>query len=202
MPQSLNARFGDFELTHDLETDVRVFLSKKDQGETFLHVQAVVTKAVELAEQFGGNTKQVKTAAWLHDLGTVIPTDELLEVAKALRLNVLPEEESNPFVIHQKVSASIAERIFGITDPVILSAVECHTTLKANASLGDKVVFVADKVARTHQAAPPYVRDMDVRLERSIDEAALVYLNYLYETLSALHPWAEEAREQLLKLTR
>ena len=81
-----------------------------------------------------------------------------------------------------------------------LSAIACHTTLRAGATLLDKVLFVADKLEWDQEGKPPYLSGMRGMLERSLDEAALFYLDYLWQrrvTLPVVHPWMIEARQQL-----
>ncbi len=98
----------------------------------------------------------------------------------------------------------IAKHAFAVPDGEVLSAIACHTTLKANASLTDKIVFVADKIAWDQTGTPPYLKEVLEGLDTSIDSAALAYLDYLWhlrDKLRVLHPWAVEARNYLLKLS-
>ena len=83
-------------------------------------------------------------------------------------------------LVHQKLSVPIARQVFSVDDAEVLSATECHTTLKANASLTDKIVFVADKIAWDQPGEPPYLDDLLNGLESSINAAALVYLEHLW----------------------
>jgi len=116
---------------------------------------------------------------------------------------VLEEERHLPMIVHQKLSAVIARDAFNITDPAILSAIGCHTTLKAGASPLDKAVFVADKLAWDQPGAPPYLAELTRALDESLDAAALCYINWLWdrrEALAVVHPWLIEARADLLQL--
>ncbi len=82
----------------------------------------------------------------------------------------------------------------------MLSAIECHTTLKGNPSELDKIVFVADKIAWDQSGTPPYLDDLLAALDRSLDQAALVYLDFLWdqrEQLRVVHPWMVAARAHL-----
>jgi HD superfamily phosphohydrolase YqeK len=103
-------------------------------------------------------------------------------------------------LLHQRLSAVIAKERFGIHDGDVLSAIGCHTTLKARASLLDKVVFIADKVAWDQPGTPPYQLALDKALAYSLDQAVFCYLDHLWqqrETLAAVHPWFVDAYQEL-----
>ena len=62
------------------------------------------------------------------------------------------------------------------------------------------VVRIADKIAWDQPGKPPYLDELLAGLERSLDEAAFVYINYLWErreTLRVVHPWLVEAYQEL-----
>ena len=106
-------------------------------------------------------------------------------------------------IVHQKLSVEIAREIFGVADEKVLSAVGCHTTLKAKASILDKVVFVADKIAWDQEGKPPYLDPMLAALETSLDAGALAYLSYLWEQrdqLKVVHPWMKDAYLELAEI--
>jgi HD superfamily phosphohydrolase YqeK len=116
---------------------------------------------------------------------------------------VLPEEETLPMIIHQKLSVVIARELFDVQDDAILSAIGCHTTLKAGANALDKVVFVADKLAWDQPGIAPFHADMWAALERSLDEVMMVYVRYLWErrdTLAVIHPWLREAYQDMMEM--
>ena len=49
-------------------------------------------------------------------------------------------------VLHAKYGAWLAENKYGIEDPEIISAIACHTTGKADMSVLDKIVYIADYI--------------------------------------------------------
>ena len=125
---------------------------------------------------------------------------ERAKIAREFGIEVLPEEDTFPMIIHQKLSVVMASELFGVTDTQTLSAIGCHTTLKRDASLLDKVVFVADKIAWDQPGEPPYLDEILEALEKSIDHAAFVYLDYIWQMrdkLKVLHPWTADAHAQL-----
>lgn len=47
-------------------------------------------------------------------------------------------------VWHGYAASILCQTQWGVTDPEILSAIECHTTGKQNMSLLDKIIYMAD----------------------------------------------------------
>jgi len=187
-------------LSGDIQTDAIAFLTRHNCPQTAHHSQQVAAQAKRLAMRFGAGLEQAETAAWLHDISAVIPADQRLHAAQSLGLEVLSEEARAPMILHQKLSRWISEAVFRIEDPLVLSAIECHTTLKANASLLDKVVFVADKIAWDQPGEPPYLNELLPALDHSFDQAAWVYLHYLWQRrdqLAVIHPWMRAAYLQM-----
>lgn len=191
--------------TGDLAADVTAFLHHHNYPHTAEHCRDVAAEARRVALKMGVNPDQAETGGWLHDVSAVIPTAERTIIAEQWGLEVLPEEAAFPMIIHQKLSVVMAREIFGINDEAILSAIGCHTTLKANAATLDKVVFIADKLAWDQPGTPLYKAEMLEALERSLDEAALVYLQYLWDrrdTLKVMHPYMVEAYRELSAIFR
>lgn len=187
---------------NNIAEDVSYFLTHHDYPKTATHSKNVAQKAHELAYQFNEDADKAEIAGWFHDISAVFPSAERANIARELDVEVLPEEDSFPMIIHQKLSLVIARDIFDVTDTEILSAIGCHTTLKRDASLLDKIVFVADKIAWDQAGTPPYLDDLLIGLEQSIDHATFVYLDYLWQMrdkLKVLHPWTAEAHAQLCK---
>ena len=103
------------------------------------------------------------------------------------------------FLLHQRISRILAEKQFGIHDPDILDAVECHTTLKKNAGLYDKVIFIADKISWDQEGLPPYYDTLKQLAKQSPDEACFFYISYQFDhnLLLMPHRWIREAFEDL-----
>ncbi|MEM7335984.1 MAG: 2-amino-4-hydroxy-6-hydroxymethyldihydropteridine diphosphokinase, partial [Chloroflexota bacterium] len=131
---------GSFQLAGDLDADVKQFFQQHDCLHLYRHVRGVALKAAELAERFGANVEHCVQGAWLHDISGVVPNRERIGLAQQLGVEVLPEEAKFPMIIHQKLSVVIAREVFKIETPDVLSAIGCHTTLKAEFSLCDQVV--------------------------------------------------------------
>lgn len=200
MQPSLAPYFHGILLTGEPHSDMIAVLRRRRFEKTIAHSLRVASEAKRLAAHFGADPLQAELAGWLHDISAIVPPQERLPLAESLQIEILPAERTAPMLIHQKLSEIIAREALGIRQPEVLSAIGCHTTLKANAGFLDKVLFVADKIQRDQPGEPPYLAELLVRLECSLDEAALCYLEYLYQrraALPVLHPWAMEAYTQL-----
>ncbi len=199
----LQPYFGSFSFSGELGQDVTAVFNHHHMPHVARHVARVAQEAKRLAKQFGADSAGAETAGWLHDISGVVPNEERVVLCHTLAIPVLPGEANFPMILHQKLSAVVAQAVFGITDTAVLSAIGCHTTLKAGASLLDKIVFVADKIKWDQAGDPPYLAEIETAVSHSIDAACLVYLRYLWQqhhTLRYAHPWFLAAYQELAKL--
>lgn len=190
----------NFEKTGVLQEDVANFLNMHSCQGTLKHVKAVAEEAKTLASRFSEDEENAFSTGLLHDVSVVFPENERLRVAVRLKIDVLPEEKIYPSILHQKISEVMARQVFGITDQDVLSAIGCHTTLKEDASVLDKIVFISDKVRWDQDYEAPFKSDVLRALDISLDEACFCYLDYLWknrENLAVVHPWMAAAHEQL-----
>jgi predicted HD superfamily hydrolase involved in NAD metabolism len=195
---------GDFKSTDEIIDDVPRFLISLGHPKTAEHCVAVAAKAKELAKKFNSDLSKAEQAGYLHDISAVIPNEKRIDFAQDQSVAIFAEEIQYPMIIHQKLSVVLAREAFGVTDDAILSAIGCHTTLKANPTRLDKVVFLADKIAWDQDGNPPYLSKVIEAMDESLDVAVLEYLNYLWERrsqLKVIHPWLVEAREFLLQVS-
>jgi predicted HD superfamily hydrolase involved in NAD metabolism len=190
----------NFQPQGSLLEDVQQFLTLNRCPRTAEHSLRVAQLAAHLAGHFDHPAEPAAQAGLLHDISAVFPWLDRAHIAHQLGLEVLPEEDEFPPIIHQKLSALIAGQIFGITDPEVLSAIACHTTLRPGASRLDKIVFVADKIEWDGSGRPPYLDELLAGLQISLDHAALAYLDHLLaqrQTLPVIHPWLLQAHAEL-----
>ncbi len=192
-------------LTGDVLTDVRILLMKCGHLHTLEHCMRVSREAYQLARRFSVNADEAVVAGLLHDISDIVPSSEMVALAEALKLDVLPEERDFPPILHQRLSAEMAREVFRIDNRAVLSAIGCHTTLRKEASSLDKVVFLADKIQWDQPSTSPLRDAILLCLDKSLDAAALCYLNYLWERrndLAVIHPWMQEARNELLAMDK
>lgn len=189
-------------LTGDTGRDVATFLIAHGCPQTARHCGEVAAEARRVALLVGADPTLAEAAGWLHDVSAIFPTPERVKIAYQLGIPVLPEEAAFPMIVHQKLSRVLAVQVFQIIQPEVLSAVECHTTLKRDASQLDKVLFVADKLAWDQPGQASFHEGMQAALEISLNAATFFYLRYMWERreqLAILHPWLRDAYLQMLQ---
>jgi predicted HD superfamily hydrolase involved in NAD metabolism len=191
---------SDFEASGNVGHDALAFLTRHNCPRTAEHCRRVAAESRRIALLVGSDAAQAEAAGWLHDISAVFPSADRAEIARRLGLEVLPEEDACPLIVHQKLSAVLARELFGIVEAAVLNAVGCHTTLKRKASVLDKVLFVADKLEWDGVGVSPYRAAMLDALDHSLDQAACYYLHSLFErreSLPVIHPWLVAAHREL-----
>lgn len=175
---------------------------KHHKENTLKHVEEVAETAVWLAEIYKLDVAKVRLAALLHDISAIMNPQEMYEIAKARDFEIDPAEEKYPFLLHQRISRIIAKEEFAIEEKEILDAIECHTTLKKNASMYDKAIFIADKISWDQKGLPPYYDELKSKVVTSLNDACYFYIKYQFDNNLLLmpHQWIKEAYEDLSKL--
>ena len=187
-------------MSGELAQDVTAVLSHHQLPKVAGHVSRVAQEAKRLAVRFGADAMGAETAGWLHDISGIIPNTARIDLCQAFNVPVLPGEAAYPMILHQKLSVVVAREVFGVMEPAVLSAIGCHTTLKAGATLLDKIVFVADKIKWDQPGEPPYLVEIETAVTHSIDDTCRVYLHYLWQqrdSLRYVHPWFVAAHKEL-----
>ncbi|WP_162198446.1 bis(5'-nucleosyl)-tetraphosphatase (symmetrical) YqeK [Paenibacillus wulumuqiensis] len=174
----------------------RFFIHNREPA-TWVHCCQVARRAVQLAEQYGLDARIALLGGWLHDIATVIPDEHKLTLAARYEIPILPEERKVPYLLHQQLSRRLIEKVFGLKEPQLLSAVGCHTTLRADMEMMDQLLFAADKLSWTSSDTAPYVHQINEAADRSLEEAVQIYLEHVWTDtagIPVLHPWLIAAR--------
>lgn len=172
-----------------------------NKADVLKHVEDVADIAVKLAMVYNLDVDKMKLAALLHDISGIMAPQEMYDFAKTHGLEIDPAEEKYHALLHQRISKIIAQEDFDITDSDILNAIECHTTLKKNASVYDKIIFIADKISWDPKSVPSYSDLLKNGTLESLDEACYLYIKYQFDNnlLVMPHQWIIEAYEDLKK---
>ena len=95
-------------MTVDVRSDVATFLSHHSLPDTLDHSVRVAVEAKRLATRFDADESQAQVAGWLHDISAVFPVPHRAQIARSLGLEILPDEDKAPMLLHQRLSAVLA----------------------------------------------------------------------------------------------
>lgn len=187
------------EITGNTEFDVSNFLIKNNKLKTLEHVTAVAYTNKKIAEIHGLDKDVCTISGLLHDISAVIHPNDMLNYMFENDLFIDEAERKYPFLLHQRISRLLAKTFFKIDDDAVLSAIECHSTLKFNPSQYDMALFIADKLSWDQEGTPPFYNIVSESLLLSLEEASLAYINYIIDNNIILQPhsWIIEGKKYL-----
>ena len=109
------------------------------------HVLGTESEAVRLAQRFGADVEKARVAALLHDSTKKLNRAEHLALAARYGVDPATLESYETKLLHAKTGAILARSVFGVDDE-IYEAISWHTTGRANMSLLEKVIYLADYI--------------------------------------------------------
>ena len=164
-----------------LEWEERVRLMVRPRR--FEHVQRVAELARQIALTNGLDAERAYVAGILHDIARDLPDSELLRLAP-------PEcdiDANHPLALHGRAARVLLER-WGYTDPVVLEAVEDHTTGPRGASGVAACVYIAD-VSEPGRGVNHDIRELAlVDLNEALNRAIVSKVTYLQGRGIQVHP--------------
>ncbi len=107
------------------------------------HVLGCRDTAVELAQKWGADETDAARAALLHDVTKALDGPLQLTLCREYGIILDDFSKTNPKTLHALTGALVAERIFGEKKTVV-DAIRYHTTGKADMTLLEKIIYVAD----------------------------------------------------------
>ncbi len=107
------------------------------------HVLGCRDTAVELAKRWGANEIDAARAGILHDITKALDGPLQLTLCEEYGTILSDFSRRYPKTLHALTGALVAERIFGESEAVV-TAIRYHTTGRANMSLLEKIIYVAD----------------------------------------------------------
>ena len=107
------------------------------------HVLGCRDTAVELAKRWGADETDAARAGILHDMTKALDGPLQLTLCAEYGTILTDFGKKYPKTLHALTGALVAERIFGENQTVV-NAIRHHTTGKANMSLLEKIIYVAD----------------------------------------------------------
>ena len=166
----------------------------------YLHTMGTVLTAVELAGRYGADGERARLAALLHDCAKVAGR-LILEQAEEAGLILDASAAGMKGLLHAKVGAIYAKKLFGVDDAQVLNAIEYHSTGRAGMGLLEKIVYLADMIepGREFPDVEALRRLAKADLDLAVIEAMRVSVQNVRERGKTLHPDTLEALDALIK---
>ena len=160
------------------------------------HTLGVEFTAASLAMRYGVDIDKAEIAGLLHDCAKCIDDEEARDDCKKYNIKLTEVEKRNPFLIHSKLGAVYANKLYGIDDEEVISAIRFHTTGKPDMTLLEKIIFIADYIEPGRDKAPN-LKEIRQMAFIDIDEAMYMILK---DTLDYLDK-GEGEKDELTKDT-
>ena len=169
------------DLYDDGLSEYRKILYPKLDGFKINHSECVSECAATLAERYGADVEKARLAGLLHDVMKNASAGEHFKVIEETGETLSKLELVNPKVWHQITGAAFLKSE-GITDDEeILGAVRWHTTGRADMTLLEKVVYIADFISVDRSY--PDVGVVRKLAQTSLEEAILYTSRYTVKKL-------------------
>ena len=145
------------------------------------HAQGVSDTAVLLAKKYGADETDAARAGILHDITKALSPAQQQKLVDHWKLPVSPFEYAQAKLLHAKTGAAAAARIFGENNAVV-SAIDYHTTGRANMTLLEKIIYIADYMEPNRDF--PGVDRLREAVWHDLDEGVLLGIDMTLEQLA------------------
>ncbi|MEE1076083.1 MAG: bis(5'-nucleosyl)-tetraphosphatase (symmetrical) YqeK [Acutalibacteraceae bacterium] len=157
---------------------IKVKMGKK----RYTHSINVAKAAQQLAIRYGGNIEKAMIAGILHDITKEMPFDQQLQIIESNGIILNNVQSFSPKTWHAISGSVVIEKEIGIADEDILNAVKYHTSGRANMSLLEKIIFVADFIGEERDYKGVDV--MRSKAKKSLEEAMLYGVTFTIRDLA------------------
>ena len=160
------------------------------------HTLGVEFTAASLAMRYEIDIDKAEIAGLLHDCAKCIDDEDKFDDCKKYKIELTDVEKRNPFLVHSKLGAVYANKLYGIDDEEIISAIRFHTTGKPDMTMLEKIIFIADYIEPGRDKAPNL---QEIRKMSFVDIDEAMYM-ILKDTLEYLES-GEGEKDELTKET-
>jgi len=177
-------------------------LKKELDKERYTHTIGVMYTAAALAMAHHAELNQAIYAGLLHDCAKCIPNEKKLKLCKKYHIAVSAAEKHSPYLLHAKLGAYYAKKIYKINDPEVLHAIQTHTTGEPEMNKLDKIIYIADYIEPNRKKAPNLqkIRQMAFQdLDKTMLQILSDTLEYLEDKGGELDPLTMETYEYFRK---
>lgn len=117
----------------------------------FNHSLEVAKEAKKLANFYGVDEEKAFLAGILHDCAKYFPKEKIFEICEQNNFELDEIIKKQIDIAHSFIGYFVAKNDYNIKDKEILNAIKYHTTGKANMSLLEKIIYIADYIEPTRK---------------------------------------------------
>lgn len=157
----------------------------------FAHSLGVSCTCRHLAERHGLDLLRAVEAGLLHDCSKCIPLPQMQQLARAYHLTEDETILDNSGLLHALTGVPVAEKEYGMHDPLVLEAIAYHNTGREGMTLLDMCVCLSDSIEPGRKSYP-LLEEIRALSEENLPLALLRSLEstvaYVRENGWFLHP--------------
>lgn len=180
-------------------TDYLKLAESMESPKRFNHSVNVAKTAVELAKKYGADIEKAYLCGILHDIMKDRSRDEQLQTILSADIIMSHVEYANPKLWHSIAGYAYLKTKLGITDLDTLNAVRYHTTARADMSVLEKVIYIADYISeeRDYNGVDEMRKAAQVSLEQAMFIALQFTISDLSQNKKVISPNSLDAYNQL-----
>lgn len=170
--------------------DFATLLQKRLTPKRYFHSLCVAEEALKLGLKYGADPEQAFLAGLLHDTTKDNSSAEQLQFMQQFGIIASKLEKNAPKLWHAMTGSAYVQQVLGVKDPEIIRAIRYHTTARANMSLLEKIIYLADFTSADRDYTG--VESMRAAVAESLPKAMYEALDYSVNDLKnsgrAVHP--------------
>lgn len=175
-------------------------LKTKLDEKRYYHSLCVADEAYRLAKKYGADADKMYLAGLLHDITKNLTDNEQLQMFSRYGIILSDVEGKSKAVWHGYTGSLYLENEFGITDSDILTSIKYHSTGRADMTLAQKIIYIADLTSKDRDY--PDVEVTRELVDKGLDRAILYVLKFTLKNLSSkglvIHPDTLDAYNYLI----
>lgn len=204
LPQEVEAYLGRQQLYKEgtglTQEQMLEIVKEKTSQPRYRHTLCVMRAAQALARKYGGDPEKAAAAGILHDIMKDEPAAVQLQTLEESAIILSAVERAEPKLWHAMAGSVFIRDTLKIQDTELLDAVRYHTTARANMTLLDKILYVADYISddRTFDGVERLREIAAQDLDRAVFEGVKYSITDLAGRERFLHPDSVNAYNEYL----
>jgi predicted HD superfamily hydrolase involved in NAD metabolism len=128
----------------DLPGRLRARLALELSPRRARHAESTARMARELARAWSIDPRAAEAVGLAHDLAREWSVQRLIGFLEGSGLDIMPEENEQPLLLHAPAASLLLDRVFGCREPDLLEAVRFHTLGRIGLCRLGRLLMIAD----------------------------------------------------------